>query len=82
MQTDKQTAGVNNLAELEREAERVKPELGDRHIRFALSSRSGFISHLIEDTKQWKHLTSIILAEIVGEKSIKGHAFSCRILSR
>ena len=52
MQTDKQTAGVNNLAELEREAERVKPELGDRHIRFALSSRSGFISHLIEDTKQ------------------------------
>ena len=78
---DQQTAGVNILAELEREAERVKPELGDRHIRFALSSRSGFISHLIEDTKQWKHLTSIILAEIMEEKSIKGHAFSCRILS-
>ena len=79
---DQQTAGVNILAELEREAERVKPELGDRHIRFALSSRSGFISHLIEDTKQWKHLTSIILAEVVVEKSITGHAFSCRILSR
>jgi len=52
MQTDQQTAGVNILAELEREAERVKPELGDRHIRFALSSRSGFTSQLTEDTKR------------------------------
>ncbi len=82
MQTDQQTAAVNILAELEREAERVKPELGDRHIRFALSSRSGFTSYLIEVTKQWQHFISLILAEIVGEKSIKGDAFSCRRLSR
>ena len=58
--------GVDILAELERKAHLVKPELGDRRIHFALCSRSGFTSQLIEDTKRRQHLTLLNLPEIVG----------------
>ncbi|MEI8132366.1 MAG: ATP-binding protein, partial [Leptolinea sp.] len=44
--------GIEILAELERKAQLVKPDLGDRHIQFALCSRSGFTDQLIEGTKQ------------------------------
>jgi len=59
--------GVDILAELERKAQLVKPELEDRRIHFALCSRSGFTSQLVEDTKRRQHLTLLNLPEIVGE---------------
>jgi len=59
--------GIDILAELERKAQLVKPELEDRQIRFALCSRSGFTSQLVEDTKRRQHLTLLNLPEIVGE---------------
>ncbi len=49
MQTDQQTAAVNILAELEREAERVNPELGDRWeiVTFVLLYPPDLVSYLI-----------------------------------
>ena len=59
--------GIDILAELERKAQLVKPELGDRQIRFALCSRSGFTSQLIEDAKRRQDVTLLDLPEIVGK---------------
>jgi AAA+ ATPase superfamily predicted ATPase len=58
--------GVDILAELERKAQLVKPELGDRRIHFALCSRSGFTSQLTGDTKRRQDITLLSLPEIVG----------------
>jgi len=60
--------GIDILAELERKAELVKPELGDRQIRFALCSRSGFTSQLIEDANRRQDVTLLDLPEIVEKK--------------
>ncbi len=57
--------GIDILAELERKAEAVKPELDDRRIHFALCSRSGFTPQLIEDSKMRQDLTLFDLPEIV-----------------
>ncbi len=43
--------GIDILANLERKAHLIQPELGDREIRFALCSRSGFTPQLIRDAK-------------------------------
>lgn len=59
--------GIDILVDLERKAELVKPELGDRQIRFALCSRSGFTSQLIEDAKRRQDVTLLDLPEIVGK---------------
>ncbi|HQJ33379.1 MAG TPA: ATP-binding protein, partial [Anaerolineaceae bacterium] len=58
--------GIDILAELERKSNLVKHELGDRQIRFALCSRSGFSSQLTEDTKRRQDITLLNLPEIVG----------------
>lgn len=58
--------GIDILAELERKALLVKPELENRHIRFALCSRSGFTPQLIKDAKQRQDVTLFDLPEIVG----------------
>jgi AAA+ ATPase superfamily predicted ATPase len=58
--------GIDILADLERKAQLVKPELEDRSIRFALCSRSGFTPQLIEDTKQRQDVALFDLPEIVG----------------
>lgn len=59
--------GIDILADLERKAQLVKPELGDRSIHFALCSRSGFTSQLIEDAKRRQDVTLLDLPEIVGK---------------
>jgi AAA+ ATPase superfamily predicted ATPase len=58
--------GIDILVDLERKAQLVKPELGDRQIRFALCSRSGFTSQLIEDAKRLQDVTLIDLPAIFG----------------
>lgn len=59
--------GIDILAELERKYNLVRPELGDRQICFALCSRSGFTSQLIEDAKRRQDVTLLDLPEIVGK---------------
>lgn len=59
--------GIDILAELERKALLVKAVLEDRRICFALCSRSGFTSHLIEDANRRQDLTLFSLPEIEGK---------------
>jgi len=61
-------AGIDILAELERKAQLVKPELGDRQIRFALCSRSGFTPQLIKDVEQRTDVMLLDLQDIVGSE--------------
>jgi uncharacterized protein len=56
--------GVDLLADLERKAGIVGPELGSRSIRFALCSRSGFTSQTIAEAKQRQDVLLVDLAEI------------------
>ncbi len=60
--------GIDILAELERKAQLVKPELGDRQIRFALCSRSGFTPQLIKDVEQRTDVMLLDLQDIVGSE--------------
>lgn len=55
--------GVDILANLERKAELVRPELENRQIRFALCSRSGFTPQLIEDAKR-RHASRVMLLNL------------------
>jgi len=55
--------GVDILADLERKAELVRPELEKRQIHFALCSRSGFTSQLIKDAKQ-RHASRVMLLNL------------------
>ncbi len=61
--------GVDILAELERKAQLLKPELANRRIHLALCARSGFTSQLIEDAKSQQHLSLLTLPEIVEYSS-------------
>jgi AAA+ ATPase superfamily predicted ATPase len=58
--------GIDILADLERKAFLVRPELGKRQIRFALCSRSGFTTQLVRDTKPRQNVMLLDLTEIVG----------------
>ena len=58
--------GIDILSDLERKSNLVRPELENRQIRFALCSRSGFTSQLIEDTKQRLDIMVLNLPDIVG----------------
>lgn len=57
--------GVDILAELERKAQFVKPELADRQICFALCSRSGFTPQLMKDVEQRTDVMLLDLPDIV-----------------
>ncbi|MEJ5202119.1 MAG: ATP-binding protein [Anaerolineales bacterium] len=59
-------AGVDILAELDHKAQFVQPELEQRQIRFALCSRSGFTSQLVEQAKRRQDVMLFDLPEIVG----------------
>ena len=59
-------AGIDILTDLERKSNLVKPELGDRQIRFALCSRSGFTPQLIKEVKQRTGVMLLDLPDIVG----------------
>lgn len=58
--------GIDILAELERKAQLVKPELENLQIRFALCSRSGFTPQLIKDVEQRTDVMLLDLPDIVG----------------
>jgi hypothetical protein len=58
--------GTDILVDLEGKSNLVRPELENRQIRFALCSRSGFTSRLIEGTKQRQDVMLLNLPEIVG----------------
>ncbi|HQJ32764.1 MAG TPA: ATP-binding protein, partial [Anaerolineaceae bacterium] len=58
--------GIDILAELERKSNLVKPELENRQICFALCSRSGFTSQLIENANRRQDVTLIDLPAIFG----------------
>jgi len=60
--------GIDILAELERKATLVKPELRNHPIHFALCSRSGFTPQLLEDAKRRHDVALFDLPEIVGGK--------------
>ena len=60
--------GVDILADLERKAELVRPELENRQIHFALCSRSGFTSQIIEVSKHRQDLMVSNLSEILGQE--------------
>ena len=58
--------GTDILKELERKTLLASAELEDRHIYYALCSRSGFTAQLIEDASRRQDLTLFDLPEIVG----------------
>ncbi len=58
--------GIDILADLERKSDQVRPVLENRHIRFALCSRTGFTSQLVEGTKQRQDVLLLNLPEIIG----------------
>jgi len=58
--------GSDILVDLEQKSTLVRPELENRQIHFALCSRSGFTSQLIEGTKQRKDILLLNLPEIMG----------------
>jgi uncharacterized protein len=58
--------GTDILADLERKTDRIRPELGNRQIQFALCSRSGFTPQLIENAKQRQTLMLLDLPQIMG----------------
>lgn len=60
--------GIDILAELERKSDLVKHELGDRQIRFALCSRSGFTPQVIKDVEQRTDVMLLDLQDIVGSE--------------
>lgn len=57
--------GVDILTDLERKAQLVMPDLGDRRIHFALCARSGFTPHLVEETEHRQDVMLLNLPEIV-----------------
>jgi AAA+ ATPase superfamily predicted ATPase len=58
--------GVDILANLERKACLVQPELGDRRIRFGLCSKSGFTPQLIETVKKREDVFLLSLTELLA----------------
>ena len=58
--------GMDILADLERKANLVKPQLENRKIYLALCSRSGFTSQLVQDAKQRPDVMLMDLTDIVG----------------
>jgi AAA+ ATPase superfamily predicted ATPase len=58
--------GTDILAELERKAQLAKAELEDRHISFALCSRSGFTPQLVKDADRRKDVTLFTLPELIA----------------
>jgi len=58
--------GVDILANLERKASLVQPELGDRRIRFGLCSKSGFTPQLIEAIKKREDVLLFSLSELLA----------------
>ncbi len=61
--------GIDILADLERKAQLVKPELGDRQIRFALCSRSGFTPQLMKDVELRSDVMLLDLPDIVASET-------------
>ncbi len=61
--------GIDILAELERKAQLVKPELGDRQIRFGLCSKSGFTPQLMKGLEQRIDVMVLDLPDIVGSET-------------
>jgi len=59
-------AGIDILADLEKKAQFVKPELEQRKVWFVLCSRSGFTPQLIEDVTRRRDVILFDLPEIVG----------------
>ena len=57
--------GIDIMADLERKSNLVRTELENCQIHFALCSRSGFTSQLIEDTKRRQDVVLFDLPEIV-----------------
>lgn len=60
------SVGTNILAELEKKAEGIMPELEGRNLMFALCSRSGFTSHLVQSVEKRKDVLLFDLPAIVG----------------
>jgi hypothetical protein len=60
-------AGVDILADLDRKATVIRPELGDRHIHFALFARSGFTMQLVAAAKRRKDILLFGQPEILGK---------------
>jgi uncharacterized protein len=60
-----QPVGINILADLERKAFFVQPELGDRKIQFALCSRSGFTPQLIESLTKRSDILLLDIKQIL-----------------
>ncbi len=58
--------GVDILVNLERKAQTVIGEIGQRRVRYGLCSRSGFTPQLKNETYQRKDVTLFELEEIVG----------------
>jgi hypothetical protein len=61
--------GVDILAELERKAQFVKPELGDRQTHFALCSRSGFTPQLMKVVELRSDVMLLDLPDIVASET-------------
>lgn len=60
-----QPVGIDILADLERKAQLVERELGDRKIQFALCSRSGFTPQLIESLTRRSDTSLLDLKQIL-----------------
>jgi uncharacterized protein len=58
--------GSDILANLERKAKLILPEIGNRRVHYALCSRSGFTSQLIESSRGRQEVLLFELPEIVG----------------
>ena len=58
--------GTDILADLERKAALLKPELKNREIRFALCSRSGFTSQLLNASEQRQDVMLLDLTQIIN----------------
>jgi len=66
-----QPVGTNVLADLESKSHLVERELGDKKIQFALCSRSGFTSQLIESLARRSDTLLLDLEQILGPGSEK-----------
>jgi len=60
-----QPVGTNILADLERKAELVQVELGDRRISYALCARSGFTLQLRESAQRRGNVLLLDLNDLV-----------------
>jgi uncharacterized protein len=58
--------GIDILAVLERKTDLVKPDLGNRQIRYALCSRSGFTPQLMDAVNQRQDIQLLGLSDIIG----------------